>query len=50
MDEPLLTKQYKENFMEHMLLGTGIFMLSMMTATLIFSRLFSRRAEKLNQK
>jgi hypothetical protein len=36
--------------MEHMLLGTGIFMLSMMTATLIFSRLFSRRAEKLNQK
>ena len=36
--------------MEQMLLGIGIFMLSMMTATLIFSRLFSRRAAKLGHK
>lgn len=36
--------------MEQMLIGTGIFMLSMMTATLIFSRLFSRRADKALKK
>lgn len=36
--------------MENMLIGTGVFMLSMMTVTLIFSRLLSRRAERLRQK
>jgi hypothetical protein len=30
--------------MEQMLIGTGIFMLSMMTVSLIIGRLFSRRA------
>lgn len=32
--------------MEQLLIGTGIFMLSMMAVTLIFGRLFSRRTEK----
>lgn len=36
--------------MEHMLLGTGVFMLSMMTVTLIFSRFLSRRAARLRHK
>jgi hypothetical protein len=30
--------------MEKMILGTGAFMLSMMTVTLLFSRLMNRRA------
>jgi hypothetical protein len=36
--------------MEKMILGTGIFMLSMMSATLLFSRFITRRAVTVKNK
>ena len=51
MDEPLYFKnQIGRDTMENMLLGTGIFMLSMMAATLVFSRLLSRPHGKEERK